>query len=85
MKHIKTKYIAVIDLRNSFGSTAQVDVIPYMDMNKIFTENYTLLDTSILIPNEYLIDVKVNFGMESIIHHNILKFKIVDDTKNKYN
>lgn len=65
--------------------TAQVDVIPYMDMNKIFTENYTLLDTSILIPNEYLIDVKVNFGMESIIHHNILKFKIVDDTKNKYN
>ena len=29
MKHIKTKYIAVIDLRNSFGSTAEVDVTNY--------------------------------------------------------
>ena len=35
MKHIKTKYIAVIDLRNSFGSTAQVDVTRSYNAEKV--------------------------------------------------
>ena len=35
MKHIKTKYIAVIDLRNSFGSTAQVDVTRSYNPEKV--------------------------------------------------
>lgn len=35
MKHIKTKYIAVIDLRNSFGGTAQVDVTRSYNAEKV--------------------------------------------------
>lgn len=35
MKHIKTKYIAVIDLRNSFCSTAQVDVTRSYNPEKV--------------------------------------------------
>ena len=35
MKHIKTKYIAVIDLRNSFGSTAEVDVTRSYNPEKV--------------------------------------------------
>ena len=36
MKHIKTKYIAVIDLRNSFGSTAEVDVTRSYNAEKVW-------------------------------------------------
>lgn len=64
--------------------TAQVDVIPYMKVNRAFTENFIMIDTSMLIPQMYYLDVKINYGMESIEHHDILHFKIVDDTNNKY-
>lgn len=55
MKHIKTKYIAVIDLRNSFGSTAQVDVTRSYNPEKVknspllvcyYTEGNGLLRTN---------------------------------------
>jgi hypothetical protein len=64
--------------------TAQTDVIPYMEANKAFTENYVMIDTSILIPQMYYVDVKVEYGMESIVHHDVLHFKVVDDINNKY-
>jgi hypothetical protein len=65
--------------------TAQCDVIPYHKVNKSFTENYMEIDTSILIPNEYHVDVKIIYGMECIEHQDILKFSIVNDLNNKYN
>ena len=37
-----------------------------------------------LIPQNYYIDIKVNYGMQSIIHHDSLHFTIVDDLNNKY-
>ena len=65
--------------------TAQCDVIPYHKVNKAFTENYMEIDTSILPPNEYHIDVKIIYGMECIEHQDILKFSIVNNLNNKYN
>ena len=32
----------------------------------------------------YYVDVKIVYGMESIINHNILSFNIVNDVTNKY-
>ena len=65
--------------------TREIDVFPWFDANKSFTENYILIDTSILIPQKYYLDVKIKTNMEEIIHHNILSFIITDDLDNKYN
>ena len=65
--------------------TAQCDVIPYHKINKTFMENYMEIDTSILPPSEYHVDVKIIYGMECIEHQDILKFTITNDLNNKYN
>ena len=64
--------------------SAQLDVIPYMKMDRSLSETYTLIDTSLLIPNTYYVDVKIYSGMELKIFHDILHFKVVDDANNKY-
>lgn len=62
----------------------EVDVLPFFKVNKSFLENFILIDTNILIPERYYLDVKMNYGLESIIHHNVLSFNITDDLNNKY-
>ena len=63
----------------------EVDVIPYENVNRTFMENYFLVDTKMLIPEKYYIDVKFKYNQEIIIHHNILSFKITENLNNKYN
>lgn len=65
--------------------TREVDVFKWERVNKTFLENYALIDTTILIPQRYYIDVKYTYNMEVIDHHDILHFDIVDDLNNKYN
>ena len=62
----------------------EIDVIHWDKLNKTLTENYTVIDTNMLIPQIYYVDVKINYGMQSIIHHDMLHFRIVDDLNNKY-
>ena len=64
--------------------TRELDVLPWEPVNKTFLENYTMIDTNILIPQKYYLDVKIKYGMEEIIHHDMLHFNIVDDINNKY-
>ena len=64
--------------------TAQVDVTPYLETNRAFTDTYIMVDTSMLIPNTYYMDVKVKYGMKMIEHHDVLHFTIVDNENNKY-
>ena len=64
--------------------SAQLDVIPYIKMDRSLSETYTLIDTSLLIPSTYYVDVKIYSGMELKIFHDILHFKVVDDANNKY-
>ena len=63
----------------------EIDVIPYEKVNKTFLENYFLIDTEMLIPNRYYIDIKFKYNMEIIMNHDVLCFDIVDDLNNKYN
>lgn len=65
--------------------TREVDVISFDKVNKTFNENYYLIDTSMLIPQRYYIDVKYHYNMEEINHHNVLSFDITDNLNNKYN
>ena len=64
--------------------TAEVDVIPYLETNRAFTDTYIMIDTSMLIPNTYYMDVRVKYGMEMVEHHDILHFTIVNEENNKY-
>jgi len=64
--------------------TRQLDVL-CGKVNRTVKENFFLIDTSILIPQRYYIDIKFRYNMEEIEHHEILKFDIVSDINNKYN
>lgn len=78
-------YVDDIEVRlYVMDGTAQVTVIPYIKTERAFGEVYLLIDTSILIPNTYHMDVRVKYGMEMVEHHNILTFNIVNDENNKY-
>lgn len=64
--------------------TREIDVIEWDKVNKAFMENYYMVDTNILIPQRYFVDIRIKYGMNSIIHHDVLQFDIVDDLNNKY-
>lgn len=62
----------------------EIDVLPFHKVNKSDSELYTIVDTSMLIPQRYFIDVKFKYNMQEVVHHDVLHFKIVDDLTNKY-
>ena len=64
--------------------TAEVNVTPYLKTNRAFNDTYIMIDTSMLVPNTYYVDVKVQHGMEMIEHHNVLHFTIVNEENNRY-
>lgn len=64
--------------------TREIDVIEWDRVNKAFLENFYMIDTNILIPQRYFVDIRIKYGMNSIIHHDVLQFDIVDDLNNKY-
>lgn len=64
--------------------TREIDVIEWDGINRAFTSNYYVIDTNMLIPQRYYVDIRIKYGMNDIIHHNVLSFDIVDDLNNKY-
>lgn len=80
-----TQLVDNIDIRLYVkDGTREIDVIEWDSINKAFSENFYMLDTNILIPQKYFVDVRIKYGMNSIIHHDVLSFNIVDDLNNKY-
>ena len=57
----------------------EVEVFPYEQVNKTSDENYFLINTAILIPQRYYVDVKVEYNRELIVSKNILEFDIVNE------
>jgi hypothetical protein len=64
--------------------TREIDVIEWDSVNKSFSENFYMIDTNILIPQRYYVDVRIKYGLNTIIHHDVLSFNIVDDLNNRY-
>ena len=62
----------------------ELDVFGWEPVNKTFLENYMIIDTNVLIPQRYYVDIKIKYGMEEIIHHDVLHFDIVNDIGNRY-
>ena len=64
--------------------TAQVEVMPYIETERTSSDVYIMIDTSILLPSVYHMDVRVRHGMEMIEHHNILSFEIAGEEDNTH-
>ena len=62
----------------------ELDIIKWEQINKTCTENFFSIDTSMLIPQRYYIDVKYKYNMEEISERKVLSFVITDDLNNKY-
>lgn len=80
-----TQLIDNIDIRLYVkDGTSEIDVISWDKVNKSFSENFYMIDTNILIPQRYYVDVRITYGMNSIVHHDVLSFDIVNNLDNKY-
>lgn len=66
------------------GDGREITVIDYQPINQTFAENYFILDTNMLIPQRYYLDVKYKYGLEEIYHNDVLSFKIINDLNKKY-
>ena len=67
-----------IDIRlYVMDGTRELEVITWDKVNKSFLENYYVIDTNMLLPQRYYIDIRVKYGLNSIIHHDVLSFDIV--------
>ena len=63
---------------------SELTVINWDNVNKSYLENYYYLRLGDLIPNEYHIDIAIDYNGEHIVHKNILYFTINNDKTNKY-
>lgn len=80
-----TQLVDNLDIRLYIkDGTREIDVIEWDGINKAFSENFYMIDTNILIPQRYFVDVRITYGLNTIIHHDVLSFDIVDDLNNKY-
>ena len=59
------------------GNT-QIDIIPWSKVSKTFTNNYFLLDTSWMIPNEYFLDIKATSNQQVDTYSKVIKFQITN-------
>ena len=59
--------------------TTQVEVIPWTQVNRSFTHNYFLLDTSWMIPNEYYLDIKATSNQQVDTYRKAIKFQIINE------
>lgn len=65
--------------------TREIDIFPYEKVNKSFLEYFMLIDTNILLPQKYYIDIKYQYNLgEEIMHHDVLSFYVTDNLDNRY-
>jgi hypothetical protein len=56
----------------------EITVIDYQPINRALNENYFIIDTKILVPQQYYVEVKYNENMEEKRYLNVLSFKVVN-------
>ena len=63
---------------------SELTVIDWDNVNKSYMENFYYLRLCDLLPQEYHIDVSLDYNGEHIVHKDILYFTINNDKTNKY-
>lgn len=62
----------------------EMDIIQWSNVERVFNNNYFLINTNELLPSRYYVDIKVKYNNEIIIHHKQLRFDIINDTTTVY-
>ena len=58
--------------------TTQVETTPWTSINKAYNQNYFIIDTGDMVPNEYYIDIKAESNMEENSYPEVVKFQVVN-------
>ena len=61
-----------------------LDVIPYRPVERAFLNNFFIINTGDLIPNDYYVDIRVMTGRETRYYKKVLRFRVVSDVTNRY-
>ena len=62
----------------------EVDVYPYFPIETTFEENYFIIDSTEMVPNDYYVDIKTHIGLETKVYKEVLRFTIVSNITNFY-
>lgn len=62
----------------------EIVVFDYQPVEKAFLNNFFIIHTEDLIPNEYFVSIRVKRGRETKYFKDILKFRIISDVTERY-
>ena len=62
----------------------EIDVIDYQPVERAFLNNFFIINTEDLIPNDYFVDIKVKNGRETRYYKKVLRFRVVSNVTNRY-
>ena len=62
----------------------EIVVIDYTPIEKSFLNNFFIINTNDLVPNNYFIDIRVKQGRDIKYYKKVLRFKVVSDVTNRY-
>lgn len=62
----------------------ELDVIDYQPVERAFLNNFFIINTLDLIPNDYFVDIKVKNGRETRYYKKVLRFRVVSNVTNRY-
>lgn len=62
----------------------ELDVLEYQPVERAFLNNFFIVNTGDLIPNDYYVDIKVKNGRETRYYKKVLRFRVVSNVTNRY-
>ena len=61
-----------------------LDVIGYQPVERAFLNNFFIINTEDLIPNDYYVDIRTMRGRETRYYKKVLRFRVVSNITNRY-
>lgn len=62
----------------------EIDVFEYQPVERAFLNNFFIINTEDLIPNDYYVDIRVNSGRETRYYKKVLRFRVVSNVTERY-
>ena len=62
----------------------EIDVFDYQPVERAFLNNFFVINTFDLIPNDYYVDIRVKNSRETRYYKKVLKFRVVSNVTNRY-
>lgn len=62
----------------------ELDVFEYQPVERAFLNNFFIINTEDLIPNDYYVDIRVMNGRETRYYKKVLRFRVVSNVTNRY-